>query len=394
MIRVGLFEKCILFLLLIILPLTYAFSFAEYILLFAIVFISLPALVVFFKRDRTKTKLSRENRRIFVAFAIYIVWMGLMLINSSLSIDSIVRLVQIWGCLFAFTCGSMICWNSKAFKTVYFIIKCVMLGNFAAWLICGIPMQNFSFFIENTATYASLIYCWLIFLSLRENKSVSDKVVILIGILLAFVSSTRATLIALLVFYAVIVYVKSVRGKKEVGRKKINCLLFCEITFCVLFIIVYSKMNYTELGIKLNEFSRAYFGKNFFSGRQIIWHNLIEAIKKHPIIGYGLDALPSDIYATHLSAHNTFLQVALQTGVVGLVLLLNILVKIFKKLARKVDSWSSVIGVACIASIIVHECFEACLVQNMLVAGVQMWFVLGVASNEAMLIEKGDWTDE
>ena len=225
----------------------------------------------------------------------------------------------------------------------------------------------------------------MLYLSVFEEKNVFDWLILLLGVMLLFFSSTRSSLAAILVFGIVTVIIKLHLKRKGNDKAFLNRVLLLSIIGCVVFIFFYTESGYTELGMKINQLSIAYFGKNLYSGRQAIWHELIRAIKDNPITGYGLNTLPSDIYNTHLSAHNTFFQVAIQSGMVGLLLLFNILISISKNVIKNKNCWFNSVGIALIVSIILHECFEACLVQNMLVAGLQMWFLMGLTVNKTFI---------
>jgi len=76
------------------------------------------------------------------------------------------------------------------------------------------------------------------------------------------------------------------------------------------------------------------------AARSLIWQQAIETIAQHPIVGSGLNAEAASLMYTTLSdephyltdAHNTFLSVAVQTGMIGLAaftLLLIFLLKCF-----------------------------------------------------------------
>lgn len=65
-------------------------------------------------------------------------------------------------------------------------------------------------------------------------------------------------------------------------------------------------------------------GGGNLTGRTLIWDDVIARIMEHPILGVGSDAFRS-ISKTGLVAHNSFLSVWVETGIVGLVLFLSVL---------------------------------------------------------------------
>ena len=242
------------------------------------------------------------------------------------------------------------------------------------------PFHNFSFIISNTDTYASIIYCWMMFLSLSLQKNKNNLFSIILCFFLITISSARGSILSALIFIIVFYFIFGIKRNKKLNAKLLKAILITTILLFFLFIILYAKSQYFSWAIALDNFSKQYFKKNFYSGRQIIWSNIIIFIQKKPLIGYGLTTLPSDLFLTRFSAHNTFLQLTLQSGIIGLILLFNIIIKIYKKLSKLQLSYS-IAGISSILSIILHECFEACLIFNMLVAGLQMWFIMGIASN-------------
>lgn len=87
-------------------------------------------------------------------------------------------------------------------------------------------------------------------------------------------------------------------------------------------------------------------GKNStFSGRTYIWGHAIEFIKQNPVLGYGLNSIwnettgyiPELPYFQPDHSHNTFLEVWLQTGLFGVILLLLFLFRIFFTLVGKYE---------------------------------------------------------
>ena len=381
------FGYSILFIVLAFLPLTYTAPFSDFLLLLSIAVLSIPALyIVIHKSYRTDDDL----KNYLLMFIIYICWMLLMIFNSNLSKSTIIRIIQMFGCAFAFICGATIGFTDKQMKTARWIVKSIILLNGLVWLCKGVPLQNFSFLVSNPATYGTLLFCWILFLSVSKEKSVVDWLILGLSLLLLLASSSRASLIAILVLFAIVFSFKWIptlapNPRKNIRKSFLTALFIGCIVGCLVFIIAYAESADTQIGFWLNKLSLKFLGKNFYSGRHVLWHELIEAIKAKPFLGYGLDSLPRDICDTNLSSHNTFLQVALQTGIVGLALLINILVTICRKMISKNDPWFSVVGIACVVSIILHECFEACLVQNMLAAGLQMWFIMGLLINKSIV---------
>jgi len=365
----------------VFLPLTYPVSYAQYFLLGSIGVLGVLALYML---TRPVFRKDRGLNIIILAFGLYVAWMVFLILNGKPDRTTIVRFIQIAGCIVAFVCGATIGFTKRQMKIARWAVKLILLANGAVWVMQKMPLKQFSFLVRNTASYGTLLFCWVLFLLVDKKWTLTDWLAIALGLFLLFVSSARTSLLAaLLTFFVILCFARRSPNKKASRVLLILILLGCAGA-CLAFILMYAAPGYTKLGLYLNTLSRKYFGKNFYSGRHTLWNYLVEAIKAKPRFGYGLNVIPSDIVNIPLSAHNTFLQVALQTGVTGLVLLMGVLGSISGRLIQKRHAWFSVAGVACIAGILVHECFESCLVQNMLVAGLQMWFVMGLCLNETM----------
>ena len=78
--------------------------------------------------------------------------------------------------------------------------------------------------------------------------------------------------------------------------------------------------SFERLGTAYSELS----GGGSLTGRTLIWDDAIARIMEHPILGVGSDAFRS-ISKTGLVAHNSFLSVWVETGIVGLILFLTVL---------------------------------------------------------------------
>lgn len=87
---------------------------------------------------------------------------------------------------------------------------------------------------------------------------------------------------------------------------------------------------------------------------------------------------PSMIYNTDFSSHNMYLQTILQSGVVGLLLLLCLFWMIRGKLVECGD-FSSRVGVSLLLAMLVHECLEVSLTQNNFTYGLLIWTVIGIS---------------
>ena len=150
------------------------------------------------------------------------------------------------------------------------------------------------------------------------------------------------------------------------------------LLFAFIFTAIYMLLLNSEVASTLNILSMTYTGKNFFSGRQMLWGNLIEAISLRPFFGYGLNALPNLVVDTNLSSHNLYLQTLLQGGFVGMFLLAAFMARILRDIQRT-DLAPE--GAAYICAVIFNECFEPTITQTGFVYGCVTWMILGIIAN-------------
>ncbi len=114
-------------------------------------------------------------------------------------------------------------------------------------------------------------------------------------------------------------------------------------------------------------------GRSALSGREILWPILAEKIMETPILGHGPGVLPRDVFNTNLSAHNLFLQIALQSGFVGLTLLSLILWTLWSGLTH------SKFAIVVFVIAVLDSSLEVFLLQNLLSAGLPVWMIFGLS---------------
>ena len=139
-------------------------------------------------------------------------------------------------------------------------------------------------------------------------------------------------------------------------------------------------MMYT-LGTQMDSMSQEYFGKGIQTGRHYIWLYVFDEIKTSPLIGHGLSATPI-LFGESRSCHNLFLQTALQSGFIGMILLIGIIYSIYSLNDSLNCNFAKNHVIVCVFSIMAHECFEVTLTQNYLSIGIIMWFLMGLPLNE------------
>ncbi|AFT69992.1 O-antigen polymerase superfamily protein [Alloalcanivorax dieselolei B5] len=128
-----------------------------------------------------------------------------------------------------------------------------------------------------------------------------------------------------------------------------------------------------------NQVMREISGKNLLSGRDVAWPIVIDLIKEKPFLGWGGGVNLSDITDFHFSAHNYYLQTAMQTGLTGLLFLLFSICCVWNALWFYRDGSLTRTASALFVVVIMSQNFEVTLLQNNMALSYPMWMLLGLA---------------
>jgi O-antigen ligase len=177
------------------------------------------------------------------------------------------------------------------------------------------------------------LYCFLSSIVLfKFDKTrlarIYDVVIILISVLMIYKahSSTNLIAVVIIVFMGIVFQIETVFKNLGIGRSILGLLFLFTLTFAGIFLIFSSEIFGLIPG---------YFGKDTtLSGRVDIWDFVWNDIQKQPVLGYGfatywiMGSARIEIFASYFegfmvnSAHNGYLEIILQLGVVGFILFL------------------------------------------------------------------------
>lgn len=170
-------------------------------------------------------------------------------------------------------------------------------------------------------------------------------------------------------------------------KKKINTyfslgLLWTTIIFCALFILFLSHSSSQEL---LSRYRTAYW-------RLDLWKECLVMIKDKPLFGHGINTFMSifqkyrvNPYEGPTYAHNCYIQLAVETGLIGLISFMWIILKMFVIAIKEVkvritrDQNSAVLIIALLSGIfafLVHSFMDTQFYSLQL--SVYLWFMAGV----------------
>jgi len=133
-----------------------------------------------------------------------------------------------------------------------------------------------------------------------------------------------------------------------------------------------------------NQISIDLTDKQIVGGREHFWNDIIDYINQSAMSGFGIHRSLVDVNGSGLSSHNYYLQVLLQTGYVGLSLLILLIASVWGSLFRLRGQVIGRAAMAVFAGVTVLNIFEVILTQNHLIFGVVFWFVLGVANGTTL----------
>ena len=217
----------------------------------------------------------------------------------------------------------------------------------------------------------------LIFYQNSRYKRCGDALLLITVIALLF-SSSRVSALCILVFLGIFHIRNNFRWTKTTHS------LFFIIFFAILsaFIYVYGRLEHLSWAQDLDKLSWKYFNKSFFSGRNFIWPELLEIISRNPLWGQG-SFQESYYYAStalpwrNLSSHNTFLEILVRGGLVGLAIFTSILYAIWMCLYDKSHSLYARFGIAYFMAIIINVFSAEYLITQNLTTNLIIWFCWG-----------------
>jgi putative inorganic carbon (hco3(-)) transporter len=146
--------------------------------------------------------------------------------------------------------------------------------------------------------------------------------------------------------------------------------------------------------------ARSIFNSESLSDRPHLAYSAIKIFSEHPLFGagqgmYGVLFQPQPGYENapgyqHFHAHNTFLEIAAEMGIVGLAAFLSILYVCMRKFINKWVVWSKNDGKVNIISTAAGGSILACLLYNLFLSAIMVgfrsallfWMMLAIAAND------------
>lgn len=224
--------------------------------------------------------------------------------------------------------------------------------------------------------------CFIVYFFIRAARAQSlpgkgpPRTLYLLPLLLTLLAHSRGSLIAIIIGEVV-----SIAWPRLTASRTIFTLILPGLMTALLWFSYF----YTLLGdypwfTSLQDWVYANTGQNIYSGRNLVWPILFNAIGEQPWLGYGAGARPNiflvnDNLDVTWSAHNLYLTVLMQTGFIGLAALLFFLTALWLKAFSIRREILVRTAAPFFFGICVYQTFECQLTQNNLDAGIYLWII-------------------
>lgn len=254
-----------------------------------------------------------------------------------------------------------------------------------------------SLLYENTASGIMLfayMICLIAFLSERRNRGrdflfvdwrfatvLFGGVALLVGLEISKARTAMLTFLAILIIYFLLDRVICLRGKT------LRRSYFFFVLFIITAVIVYANIRQFDWYDNLNQYSNLLFDKNIDSSRSGIWKQGLTSLEDNLILGAGADTLPTGIYEGR-SYHSSYIQILVQNGMVGLLLLVAALYQLWSILSDNANEKVSCFSIAVFAGVLIYNCFECTLLSNKVALGLVQWLAIAIACQRATALKQ------
>lgn len=242
--------------------------------------------------------------------------------------------------------------NSRELLTgFYYLFSILIIFNFITMLMGGINTYEYStvrYLLGGTNNIVmtiipaiAVIYMYSYF---RFGKlKISPAVIILLGVLSVYLTESATGKIVVSLFVIFITF-----HKVFLPSFKVNLLIYCTLFFIIVILRLHEKV-FGELIVR-------FLDKDLtFTHRTYIWDLLLEKLSDSWLLGIGRgNSVINDHFIILYEEHNMILQLAVYSGVVGIILFLAILLLIGKKLdLNKDDIFSRILSFSIFSYLIV-----------------------------------------
>ncbi|MGL9729307.1 O-antigen ligase family protein [Enterococcus sp. DIV0756] len=281
----------------------------------------------------TKINISLSFGKFFwIMYSIVIIMGSFFSINQELSIKYLLSYLPLVVLMifsenipiqiFNFIVPSMvICTGVHVFMNLFFLIQPEKQINILMKLYTGKELMNAvnqtraSFLVgitsdigQNAFHISLFMICMFALLLTKTNKIVSI-ISFLFGLVLLIGTTKRGLMAGL---FASMIVIILIRSRKNIKRFFVYSVLL--IFFILVGWYILNNLEITQVMIKKN----IDYSGNILNGRQYIYASTLNAFNQHPFRGIGVNT--TQIVSSGNDAHNIYLQVLAESGVVGFIL--------------------------------------------------------------------------
>ena len=198
---------------------------------------------------------------------------------------------------------------------------------------------------------------------------------VVLAIVMIDIAKSRTALIVFLII--ALTFMLLIKAKPSPKTLKIAFFVFIGLLFAALFIYANAKsFGWYDF---LNGYSVRIFGKNIDSSRSALWMQALDSLSSNYVFGLGTGVQPEGSFAGK-SFHNSFLQLLVENGIVGLLVFLAALYFLWAQISESPYPKSRAAAIAIFSGIIIYNCFESTLLCNKLSLGFIEWLLIASAS--------------
>lgn len=169
------------------------------------------------------------------------------------------------------------------------------------------------------------------------------------------------------------------------ASKALFSIYFLSIVgFIYWFTVIWPKAYTWKYFYVLDNWSYKLTEKTLLTGRERIWERLVEFVKDKLFLGYGSSVVPENLTGTALSAHNSYIQIGIQVGIVGILFLVIFLFFVWRTLWKNRFDPKVKLAGSFLIGIMIYQLFEVSLTQNQFGLGLLQWIIIGFGLSFAL----------
>ncbi|WP_159454521.1 O-antigen ligase family protein [Staphylococcus cornubiensis] len=351
-----------------------SFSVIGLIALFLVFGITNIGLLVYLFKGVNLNKL--QSIILFAILALVVICL-ISILNNGYHFKDLINSVQMIACLNTILYLSFIKLDYSDLKSINIMVIAFTMYHFMFFILAGTP-HLFSSIYNNSNLMGPYMFYTSFFLicGIKFSKyKILYFVVLVMSLILILASDTRSILLSVIATCLVYICWKFI-----VKYRFIAAVFFLAlIVISIAFIYFYPILPTFQFYLPLENWVLTHTGKSIMSGRNELWLPLIEFINQKPFLGYGPGTLARDLYIHNQSPHNLYLNILMQIGYLGLILVLLIFLLIWMGMIRCKNNFLVRLSASFFVGIIVHQSFETTLFQNQLSIGLLQIFIVGVS---------------